>query len=277
MFSQEGELRHSLFLSACSYRAVSRLSNVAWLRDGSMFVAFSVIISPDKIRLFAKCFLFVCKILSLFVSYMDAFSCCVVSTDYRLGDQSGCLEDPQPVIDCCYFVPPICDRKRKCAAFFQSRTTLYSNHSLHIQVATGGKNKTKTRMKTNSKAEECGMRRGKKSNFSSDISQWFNTPSVINQSQNAPSVITRILLVCLPVNQLGNQQKPHLIHNGWFDLSSHQKYFIRFSSCFRMTLHKALLITRLVTKCFMEWQWCEKRPKTNIKGQMIVAFEFSGF
>jgi len=48
-----------------------------------------------------------------------------------------------------------------------------------------------------------------RSDFSSDISQWLIPPSVDNQSQNAPSAISSILFVCLPVNQLGNQHRNH--------------------------------------------------------------------
>lgn len=51
---------------------------------------------------------------------------------------------------------------------------------------------------------------GERSNLSSDICQWLRAPSVNNQSQNAPSVIPRILLVCLPGNRLGNQHGNHI-------------------------------------------------------------------
>lgn len=104
-----------------------------------------------------------------------------------------------------------------------------------------------------------------RSNFPSDISQWLNVLSVMKISQNASCVITGILLVCLPVNQLGNQQK-HTLYSMADSFSSlHQQYFIRFSSWFRFTVLKALLITRLVTKCFMERQRCERRLKKKKK------------
>lgn len=49
-----------------------------------------------------------------------------------------------------------------------------------------------------------------RSNLSSDICQWLSAPSVNNQSQNAPAVIPRVLLVCLPGNRLGNQHGNHI-------------------------------------------------------------------
>lgn len=55
--------------------------------------------------------------------------------------------------------------------------------------------------------EEGDIQRGKNFNLSSDICQWLRDPSVNNQSQNAPSVIPRIVLVCLPGN---NQHRNHI-------------------------------------------------------------------
>ena len=107
-----------------------------------------------------------------------------------------------------------------------------------------------------------------RSDFSSDISQWLIPPSVDNQSQNAPSAISSILFVCLPVNQLGNQHRNHnqqrLLYI-WivpFFFSPHRQYLTRFYRWFKFILQKALLITRLVTKCFIEWQRAWIQSKT---------------
>lgn len=49
-----------------------------------------------------------------------------------------------------------------------------------------------------------------RSNLSSDICQQLRALFVSNQSQNAPSVIPRILLVCLSGKRLGNQHGNHI-------------------------------------------------------------------
>lgn len=49
-----------------------------------------------------------------------------------------------------------------------------------------------------------------RNSLSSDICQQLTALSVNNQSQNAPSVIPTILLVCLPGNRLGNQHGNHI-------------------------------------------------------------------
>lgn len=59
--------------------------------------------------------------------YLGILPYVVVSTDYRPGDQSGRPEDPQTLLDCCYFLPPVCDWKRRSSAFIPTWAVFYSN------------------------------------------------------------------------------------------------------------------------------------------------------
>lgn len=58
---------------------------------------------------------------------------------------------------------------------------------------------------------------------SSTICQQLRTPSVSNQSQNAPPVIPQVLLVCLPCKRLGNQ------HRNYIQQHRHHLWMVFFS------------------------------------------------
>lgn len=140
--------------------------------------------------------------------YLAILHYVVVSTDYRPGDQSGCPEDPQTLLDCCYFLPPVCDWKRRSSAFILIWAVFYSNQPFTARTGSGKKRITgmtivKERTRRATFKEET-------SDLSSDICQRLRAQSVNNQTQNAPSVIPRVLLVCLPGNRLGNQHGNHI-------------------------------------------------------------------
>lgn len=61
----------------------------------------------------------------------------VVLSDYRLGDQSGRPKDPQTLLDCCYFLPPVCDWKRRSSAFILTWAVFYSNQPFTARTGSG--------------------------------------------------------------------------------------------------------------------------------------------
>ncbi len=71
--------------------------------------------------------------------YLAILHYVVVPTDYRPGDQSGCPEDPQTLLDCCYFLPPVCDWKRRSSAFILIWAVFYSNQPFTARTGSGEK------------------------------------------------------------------------------------------------------------------------------------------
>lgn len=94
--------------------------------------------------------------------YLGVLPYVVVSTDYRPGDQSGRPEDPQTLLDCCYFLPPVCDWKRRSSAFIPTWAVFYSNQP--FTARTGSKKKENITGMTIIKTEdeEGDIQRGKK-------------------------------------------------------------------------------------------------------------------
>lgn len=94
--------------------------------------------------------------------YLGILPYVVVSTDYRPGDQSGRPEDPQTLLDCCYFLPPVCDWKRRSSAFIPTWAVFYSNQP--FTARTGSKKKENITGMTIIKTEdeEGDIQKGKK-------------------------------------------------------------------------------------------------------------------
>lgn len=92
--------------------------------------------------------------------YFLKLSSTMFSTDYRLGDQSGCLEDPQSLLDCCYFLPPVCDWRRRSSPIIlpQGGCNLFQS-TIHCngQVAEEGKKSQQVEERTSHVTSASGL------------------------------------------------------------------------------------------------------------------------